>query len=96
MSEAVEVIIKENGGQAARDELAARVNRAIDSGSNVAYCRPQVAADVIEQRDLLATAVENALDRMARMSGFTLKAAPAWFLQAHKDLFAAILTAKGP
>jgi len=86
----------DNGGQAARDTLAQRVNKAVDSGSNVVTVRPQIAADVIEQRDVLVTALEKALEQLARMSGFTLKAAPVWFLQTHRELFAAILTAKGP
>jgi hypothetical protein len=48
-----------NSGQRGRDVLAEAVNRAADEGAKSILCRPQYAADVIEQRDDLLAALEH-------------------------------------
>lgn len=50
--------MKENGGKVSRDALAFAVNNASDRGFKAIHCSPQLAADVIEQRDALLVAME--------------------------------------
>lgn len=53
--------MQSNQGTKARHALAAAVNMAQDRGNKYVQCIPQDAADVIEQRDTLLKALEEAV-----------------------------------